>query len=98
MSKGNFLTGLVFGAAAGAIAGILFAPDKGTETRKKIAKKVNDLKTNVVEQVGIIAENIIEKSQMIGGKYIDAFSKDIENPERVKATEDAKTPQLNTFS
>ena len=37
MSKSsNILTALIAGAAAGAVIGLLFAPDKGTETRKKI--------------------------------------------------------------
>lgn len=37
--------GLAFlaGAAAGAIAGVLLAPDKGTETRKKISGKAKEL-------------------------------------------------------
>lgn len=45
--------GLAFlaGAAAGAIAGILLAPDKGTETRKKIADKAKDLKETVTEKM-----------------------------------------------
>lgn len=43
MSKGRFLMGLLAGAAAGALLGVLFAPDKGTETRKKISTKGQDL-------------------------------------------------------
>ena len=45
--------GLVFlaGAAAGAVAGLLLAPDKGTETRKKIAGKAKDLKETVTEKM-----------------------------------------------
>jgi len=45
--------GLAFlaGAAAGALAGILLAPDKGTETRKKIADKAKDLKETVTEKM-----------------------------------------------
>ena len=39
----NFLLGLLAGAAAGAIAGILFAPEKGSKTRQNIGKKVRDL-------------------------------------------------------
>lgn len=35
--------GLLAGAAAGALLGVLFAPDKGTETRKKISTKGQDL-------------------------------------------------------
>jgi gas vesicle protein len=35
----NFLPGLLAGAAVGIIVGILFAPDKGSETRRKIREK-----------------------------------------------------------
>ncbi len=35
--------GLLAGAAIGAIAGILFAPDKGSETRKKITKNTSEM-------------------------------------------------------
>ncbi len=44
--------GLVFlaGAAAGAIAGILFAPDKGSETRKKMSDKAREFSDIVKEK------------------------------------------------
>jgi gas vesicle protein len=45
MNSGKILTALVIGAAVGAVIGILYAPDKGTETRKKIneeGKKMSD--------------------------------------------------------
>jgi len=37
------MLGFLAGAAVGALAGILLAPDKGSETRKKISKKTGDL-------------------------------------------------------
>lgn len=45
-SSSKFLIGFIAGAAAGAIAGILLAPDKGSETRKKVAEKAKKLKTD----------------------------------------------------
>jgi gas vesicle protein len=41
--------GFLAGAAVGAIAGILFAPDKGASTRKKILKKGEDLGASLKE-------------------------------------------------
>ena len=38
MSNGKFLAGVITGLGAGTLLGILFAPDKGSKTRKKIIK------------------------------------------------------------
>ncbi len=42
-STGKVLLALGCGAAIGALLGILFAPDKGSETRKKLSETANDL-------------------------------------------------------
>ncbi len=41
MSK-KLLAGFIAGAVAGTLIGILLAPDKGSNTRQKMAGKVND--------------------------------------------------------
>ena len=43
----KILVGFLAGAAVGALAGILFAPDKGSNTRRKIADKSGDIKDSV---------------------------------------------------
>lgn len=42
MSKGKIVLGTLAGLAVGAIAGILFAPGKGSKTRRRIMEKGND--------------------------------------------------------
>ena len=42
MENGKVLLGVLAGVAVGATLGILFAPDSGTNTRKKIMKKGED--------------------------------------------------------
>jgi gas vesicle protein len=60
MSSGKVILGILAGAAAGALLGILFAPDKGSTTRKKILSKgeeyADDLKAKFSEFVDKVAE------------------------------------------
>lgn len=41
--SGKVVTALLAGLAAGAVLGILFAPDKGSETRDKLNESLSDL-------------------------------------------------------
>ncbi len=46
-NTGNILLGVLAGAAVGAGLGILFAPDKGVNTRKKIKDGFDDVTENL---------------------------------------------------
>jgi len=58
--------GFLAGAAAGAIAGILFAPDKGTETRKKFSKKSSEMGESLKNKFGEFVDGV--KESYIGSK------------------------------
>jgi gas vesicle protein len=49
-NNAKILAALGAGLAAGAILGVLFAPDKGTETRKKINQQGHKLADTVKEK------------------------------------------------
>ncbi len=42
-NTGNFLGGLVAGAAIGAVVALLFAPAKGSDTRAMLKRKLDDM-------------------------------------------------------
>lgn len=68
MGSGKVLASVLAGAAAGAILGILFAPDSGTETRRKLAEKGSDLADSVKGKVGEYSDAISEKYDSVREK------------------------------
>jgi gas vesicle protein len=69
MSSGKILLGVLAGVAAGALLGVLFAPDKGWNTRKRIAKKADeyadDLKEKFDEFIDTVAARMDEAKDEI---------------------------------
>ncbi len=52
-------TALLVGLAAGAALGILFAPEKGNETRDKLAESLKDLGNSIKETATNEIDNLI---------------------------------------
>ncbi|MGJ1205627.1 YtxH domain-containing protein [Sphingobacterium lactis] len=48
--NGKIVTALLAGLAAGAVLGIIFAPDKGSETREKLNESLTDLGEAIKER------------------------------------------------
>lgn len=82
MKKNNAKT-LLAGLAVGAGLGVLFAPKKGSETRKELKEKMDDLLKKVKDiDKEEVKENIEEK--------IEELKKDLEDLDKEKALKIAK--------
>jgi len=60
-SNNNTIIGLATGAALGAVTALLFAPDTGKNTRKKIKVKVKDTTDDLAERANTISNEITSK-------------------------------------
>jgi len=65
MSSGKVLLGVLAGLAAGALVGILFAPEKGSVTRKKMSKKAEDFTDGLKEKFNEFLDDISEKFEEV---------------------------------
>ena len=61
MKSGKVVLGLLAGVAIGALAGILFAPDKGSKTRKQILSKGGDYASSLKEKFDDFITDVTEK-------------------------------------
>ena len=61
MNSGKIILGALAGLAAGALIGVLFAPDKGSESRQKIVKKGEDYLDSVKNKFNSLLDTISGK-------------------------------------
>jgi gas vesicle protein len=85
MSTTKILLGFLAGAVAGAAAGILFAPDKGSETRRKISEESNDLADNLKGKLNNLVDGVKEKFSSIKSDTEDVAEKGYSAYNRTKA-------------
>jgi gas vesicle protein len=65
MSAGKVLLGVLAGVAAGALVGILFAPAKGSRTRRRILKKGENYADGLKEKFNEYVDNVSEKFEQV---------------------------------
>lgn len=70
-NTGKVIGAIFLGAAIGGALGILFAPDKGSETRKKISKKGNDLTDAVKEKFDAIVDKFKKEVEDVKDQATD---------------------------
>ncbi|MFD2519091.1 YtxH domain-containing protein [Salinimicrobium flavum] len=68
MKAGKILLGILSGAAAGAAVGILFAPKKGTDTRRRIADKSNEYMYDTKSKFNDLADNLSHRYDSVKTK------------------------------
>jgi len=74
MNSSKLLLGFLAGAAIGGALGILLAPDKGAETRRKIIEKGNDFTDTVKDKFGDIVDGVRENFSKTKGETKSSMS------------------------
>ena len=84
MSTGKVLLGLVAGAAAGAVLGILFAPEKGSTTRQQISEKGEDILDSLKTKLDEFLSKATSEMEDAKSEAEDLLDKGKEKAQEVK--------------
>ncbi|HXU28440.1 MAG TPA: YtxH domain-containing protein [Bacteroidia bacterium] len=85
MSSGKLVLGALAGLAAGAVLGILFAPDKGSKTRAKLMSKGEEYADSLKEKYDELVDTITSKAEEVekmaekGKAKYDEVKKDVKH-------------------
>jgi gas vesicle protein len=89
MSAGKIVLGMVAGLATGSILGILFAPDKGIRTRKRICREGEKITDDMTDKFQDFMDSVTEKFNTVK-KDVTDFA------EKVKTTENEVEKDVKT--
>lgn len=89
MNTGKVVIGVLAGVAVGALLGVLFAPDKGSETRKKIMRKGENSVDDLQDKFDELLCNMTEKFEAAKEEANDLYEKGKHKAEEIK--KDMKT-------
>lgn len=97
---GTAFLALVAGVAIGAGLGVLFAPEKGKDTRKKIKNSVGDSMEKLKEKLDLLSCQMKEKSSELTddfeGKVEDLLSKSSYKAEEIITILEKKLASLKS--
>lgn len=71
METGKIVAGVLAGVAVGAILGVLFAPNKGSETRQKLSDSVKGLGKDLADQAEGYLSDKASKVKQTAQQYAD---------------------------
>lgn len=74
-STSKIIVSTLAGVGAGVLIGLLFAPDKGTETRRKIADGYNDLGDNLKTKFADLVDTVKSEYGNAKDKANDLYNK-----------------------
>ena len=89
MDAGKVVIGLVAGLATGALLGVLFAPDKGYKTRKRIGHETEKITDDISDKFQEFVDSITDKFEKVK-EDVSIFA------EKAKATEKQVEKDLKT--
>ena len=97
MKSGKVFLGLLAGVAVGAVLGILFAPDKGTETRRKITKKRDDLTGSIKDKFSSFVDGISSTFSSVTDEATSLISAGKEKADHLRGRADEARKEAKSF-